>query len=278
MTHHMTHPRPIVFASLLLASLVLATGCSDSKDDASVATPAFEADTSYLNDLDQGQSVDEPVVEDAPDEQIDSTAQDEEEKQYKDEEREWTAERKSKSILGKSRDKARDLATQIQDSTQPSNGIAVTYADEEYAQAGGFAWDMPEDWQMAVPSNGRFAEMYIQNQLGNASVAFTKETSSPTQVRRLLESSITDTFSSRTKARTSTKVVRGFTVTIFDLKGTYIDPSAKGMTNGSPFYAIHAVVIELPTTKVLIKLFGPQDTVEQNIGKFDAMIEKMYEK
>lgn len=271
------HPRSIECTSLLLASLILVSGCSDSKDD-SVATPAFEADTSYLDDLDQGQSADEPVVEDAPDEPVEPTPQDDEEKQYTDEDREWTAERKSKSILGKSRDKARNLATQIQDSTQPDNGIAVTYADEEYAQAAGFAWDMHEDWQMAVPSNGRFAEMYIQNQLGNASIAFTKETNSPTQLRRSLESSITDTFSSRTKARTTTKVVRGFTVTIYDLKGTFIDPSAKGMTNGSPFYAIHAAVIELPTTNVLIKLFGPQDTVEQNIGKFDAMIEKMYEK
>ena len=273
----MTQPR-LTTASLLFTSLVLITGCSDSGNDTPPPTPAFEADTSYLDDLAEDKGISEPqAVEpvndaDEPVERID------EEKDYTDEDREWTAERKSKSILGKSRDKAKDISNKIQNSTEPTNGIAITYEDEEYAQAGGFAWDMPEGWQMAVPSLNRFAEMFVENQLGNASVSFTKETSSPSQLKRLLESSITDTFSSRTKAKVSTKAVKGFTVTIYDLTGTYIDPSAKGTSNGSIFYAIHAAVIELPTTKVLVKLWGPQDTVEQNIGKFNAMIEKMYEK
>ena len=273
----MTYKRSIGLFALSLSSLMLLSGCSDSDESKSVATPAFEADTSYLDDLPRAQKLEEPTIADEPEEQSEP-APVEEEKEYKDEDREWTAERTSKSILGKSRDKAKTLGTQLQDSTQPANGLAVTYYDEEYAQAAGFAWDMDEDWQMAVPSNGRFAEMYIQNQLGNASVSFTKETSSASQIRRSLESSITDIFTGRSKARTSTKEVMGHTVTTMDLSGTYIDPSAKGSSNGSPFYMIHAVVVELPTTKVLIKLWGPEDTVKLNIAKFDQMIENMYER
>ncbi|MGV6813629.1 MAG: hypothetical protein ACWA5W_01315 [Phycisphaerales bacterium] len=272
-------PRSLITLSFLaVASASMLGGCSDSNDNAPPATPAFEADTSYLDDL----AIDQPAAE--PEVVVDDVVQDEpvedveQPKEYLDEDREWTPENKSKSIFGRARDKAKNLADQLQDSTTPANGVAITYADEEYAQAAGFAWDMPEDWQMAVPAAGRFAEMYIQNPLGNASVAFTKETQSPNQIKRALQSSITDIMTGRSKAKVSTKTVMGHAVTIFDLTGTYIDPGAKGTSNGSPFYAIHAAVVELPTTKVLIKLWGPEDTVNQNKGKFDAMIEKMYEK
>ncbi len=262
-------------ALLMGSSLLILTGCSDNDDSNKPATPAFEADTSYLDDL----ATNEPEIEEPEIDQEEPEPSDlEEEKEYKDEDRDWTAENKSKSILGRSRDRAKDIADKLQNSTSPDNGVAITYEDEEYAQAAGFAWDMPEDWQMAVPSSGRFAEMHLRHPLGNASVSFTKETQSVNQIKRALQSSITDIMTGRSKAKVSTKTIMGHTVTIFDLSGTYIDPSAKGTSNGSPFYAIHAAVVELPTTKVLIKLWGPEDTVNQNKGKFDAMIEKMYEK
>lgn len=252
--------------------------CSDSSSDVGVATPEFEADTSYLDGLAQDQGIETQEIENESTQAVDPVNEPEPEKLYTDEEREWTEEDGSKSILGRSRDRAKDLRDQIQGSTEPDEGLAITQYDEEYAQAAGFAWDMPEDWRMAVPGAGRFAEMYIQNPLGNASVVFTKETNSISQIKRSLQSTITDTFSGRTTVKTSTKVVFGHNVTVFDLEGTYLDPGAKGTSNGNPFYAIHAVVIELPTTRVLIKLWGPQDTVSRSLGKFDAMIEKMYER
>ena len=274
----MTNPRSTVVLPVI-ASLLFGAGCSESSNDTPPPTPAFEADTSYLDGLADDQGIETPSVVDEPTIAVtDQEPEPEPEKLYLDEEREWTAEKGSKSILGKSRDRAIDLGSQLQNSTKPENGLAITYADEEYAQAAGFAWDMREDWRMAVPSFGRFAEMFIESPLGNASISFTKETDSPAQVRRRLEATITDTFSGRSKAQTSTKTVMGFPVTAMDLSGTFIDPGAKGSSNGAPFYRIHAVVIELPTTKVLIKLWGPSDTVEQNIGKFDAMIDAMYER
>ena len=130
---------------------------------------------------------------------------------------------------------------------------------------------------MAVPSAGNFGEMFIKHPLGNASVVFEKTEWNSSQTKRELQKYITDMFGS-SDARTSGKTVNGFSVTIFDLEGTYIDPSGKGGRNESPFYAIHAALIELPTTKVLIRMWGPQDTVNQNKAKFDKMIENMYEK
>lgn len=277
MTHTQTSLNLAVIAALSL------TGCggSDADKSAAQATPEFEADTSYLDDLakEQGIETDQPAQQDAPPAQIDQTELTQEpEKAYADEQREWVEEEGSKSLLGRSRDRAKNIRDRIQGSTEPEEGIANTSYDEEYAQVAGYAWDMPRDWRMAVPATGRFAEMYIQNPLGNASVVFTKETDSPTQIRRTLESTITDTFGGRGSTRTTTKAVKGFKVTLFDLEGTYIDPGGKGGRNENPFYAIHAAVIELPTTTVLVKMWGPQDTVNQSKALFDKMIDDMYER
>lgn len=270
-------PNRILISSVLCSLLALA-GCggSSSSSDSDPVTPDYEPDTSYLDGLAEDQGIDTSESEPEPVE-IDQTQVGADESEYTDEDREWVEEKGPKSILARSRDKARDVTQQLQGGTEPEEGIANTIYDEEYAQAAGFAWDMPETWRMAVPSAGHFAEMYIQHPLGNASVVFSKTDESIAQVKRALQANITDTFGS-SDTRTSTKTINGFTVTIFDLEGTYIDPSGKGGRNESPFYAIRAALIELPTTKVLIKMWGPQDTVKQNTGKFDAMIEKMYEK
>ena len=263
--------------SLSIATLLTLSACGGGSDssNADAVTPDYEPDTSYLDGLAEDQGIEkeqqmQPV-------EIDQTQIEEPEKSAEDEEREWVKEDGSKSIFGRSRDKGIDTANRLQDGTEPEEGIANTTYDEEYAQTAGHAWDMPEGWRMAVPSSGHFAEMYIQNPLGNASVVFSKTTESAAQTRRSLESYITDTFGSA-DTRTSTKTVMGYAVTIYDLEGTYIDPSGKGGRNESPFYAIHAALIELPTTKVLIRMWGPQDTVNQSKSKFDAMIEKMYER
>ena len=268
------HNYPVLCIPLAVTVLALA-GCGDSSSEKTAVAPDYEADTSYLDGLaeDKGIETSEPEPEPV---EIDQT-QVEAEKSYDDEEREWVAEEGSKSLLGRSRDKAKDIRERIQGGTEPDNGIANTSFDEEYAQAAGFAWDMPEGWRMAVPSADHFAEMFIQNPLGNASVVFSKTELSTTQARRELEKYITDTFGS-SGTSTSTKTIQGYNVTMFDLEGTYIDPSGKGGRNESPFYAIHAALIELPTTKVLIRMWGPQDTVNQNKGKFDGMLNKMYEK
>jgi hypothetical protein len=273
----MRHPR-ISTTTLSVTLLITLAGCGGSDSSSEAVTPDYEPDTSYLDDLAADKGIEtlepeEPVEID----QTEIATQQEPEETYKDEDREWTEEEGSKSLLGRSRDRARDMRDAIQGGTDPENGIANTTYDEEYAQAAGFAWNMPEDWRMAVPSANHFAEMFIQNPLGNASVVFEKTTKDSMQTKRDLQRYITDTFGS-SDAKTSNKTIMGFPVTIFELEGTYIDPSGKGGRNENPFYAIHAALIELPTTKVLIRMWGPQDTVNRNKAKFNTMIEKMYEK
>lgn len=274
----MTSPRNTTIL-LSISALIALCGCgggSDSDSQSAVA-PGYDADTSYLDDLAEEKGIDTSEPEPAQIDQTTITSEETADPEYADEDREWVKEDGAKSIFGKSRDKAKDTRDKILGGTEPENGIANTTYDEEYAQAAGFAWDMPEDWRMAVPSAGHFAEMFIQNPLGNASIVFEKTELNASQTHRELKSYITDTFGS-SSPKTTTKMVMGHQVTIFDLEGTYIDPSGKGGRNESPFYAIHAALVELPTTKVLIRMWGPQDTVRQNIAKFDAMIEKMYEK
>lgn len=274
----MKTPRTVV-STITVSALITLAGCGGGSDSGSenAVAPDYQADTSYLDDLAEDQGIDTSEPEAAEPIEIDQTqiaadpAND-----YEDEDREWVEEDGSKSLLGRARDRGKDIRDQIQGGTEPENGIANTTYDEEYAQAAGFAWDMPEDWRMAVPSAGRFGEMFIKHPLGNASVVFEKTEWNSSQTKRELQKYITDMFGS-SDARTSSKTVKGFSVTIFDLEGTYIDPSGKGGRNESPFYAIHAALIELPTTKVLIRMWGPQDTVNQNKAKFDKMIENMYE-
>ena len=273
----MRHPR--ISTTISITLLLTLSGCGGGSDSSAEAvTPDYEPDTSYLDDLAADKGIDTSKPEEPIEiNQTELAAEVEPEKTYADEEREWTEEEGSKSIFGRARDKARDQRNAIQGGTEPENGIANTTFDEEYAQAAGHAWDMPEGWRMAVPSGSHFAEMFIQNPLGNASVVFEKTDKNTNQTKRDLQRYITDTFGS-SDAKTSTKTVMNFPVTIFELEGTYIDPSGKGGRNESPFYAIRAALIELPTTKVLIRMWGPQDTIIRNAAKFDAMIEKMYEK
>lgn len=254
---------------LILAAVLVCIGCSDSSSDTSAA-PTNDIDTSYLDELEREQAPEIEEVAVDEDEPIEIT-----QNAPSEEERQWEAEQGSRSTLGKTRDRAKDITNRIKDGTSPDNGIAFTSSDEEYANASGYRWDMPEDWRMAVPSSGRFAEMYINHPLGNASVAFSKEQGTVREITRSLQSMLVSDIGGRTNADTATKQILGHSVTILDLKGTYVDPSGKGGRNESPFYAIHAAIIELPDTRILIKMWGPEDTVAQSAGKFDTMIERM---
>ena len=270
-------PSPI-YAAVVLLSALFVVGCSDSSDSKPAESAAGEpgADTSYLDQLaeEQGIKTQDEISErtDEHDPEMDDTQIDDAGSPDSGEEREWVKEEGSKSLLGRSRDKAKDLRDQIQGGTDPEEGIADTLSDEEYAASSGLRWEMPEDWRMAVPARGRFAEMYIKHALGNASVSFTKETGSVRDLIRTMQSEIIDPMGGRSRAQTSEKTVLGKTVTVVDLEGTYLDPGAKGGTNEQIFYAMHAAIFDLGDARILIKMWGPQDTIIQSIRAFDAMI------
>jgi hypothetical protein len=270
---------PILISSAAFLLTWSLAGCSKSPDPKVVESASAEptADTSYLDELaakqgietdqsDEGSAVHEPELGDA--ELSDAGEPDTEE------EREWERERESQSLYGRSRDKARDLRDEIQGGTKPGEGIAITLSDEEYASNSGLRWEMPEDWSMAVPYRGQFAQMYIKNALGNASVSFTEETGSVRDLVRTMQGQFVDSMGGRTRAKTVDKTIAGYPVQIVDLDGTYIDPGAKGGSNEQIFYAMHAAIFDLGDSRILIQMWGPQDTVNQSTRLFDSMIDQ----
>lgn len=241
---------------VLLSSFALLLGACDEtptpKPRPAASTP--EADTS------------------AADELTEERAQDSDGTSSGGEEREWVEEEGSKSLLGRSRDKARDLANEIQGGTAPEEGLAVTIEEDEYASASGIRWDMPGDWRMAVPAQGRFAEMLIQNPLGNASVSFSRETKTVRDLTRQLEAEIVDPMGGRSRARTTNETILGHPVTFAELTGTYLDPGSKGSANERVFYAMRAAIYDLGEERVLVKMWGPESTIERAARDFETMI------
>lgn len=257
------------------------SGCSDSSSSTAKTEPTStpEADTSYLDDLasQQGLETESESSATQPDvtEIVNSSQSGElapDDQENTDEDREWVAERESQSLFGRSRDKGIDIANQLQGGTASGLGLADTFSDEDYAASSGLRWEMPEAWRMAVPARGRFAEMYIANPLGNASVSFSKETSSVRDLTRRMQGQMISPTGGRARATTTDQTTQGYEVQIVELEGTYLDAGAKGGTNEQIFYAIHAAVFDLGDHRILIKLWGPQDTVNQSTRLFDAML------
>lgn len=189
-------------------------------------------------------------------------------------EREWVKEREAQSVLGRTHERGQDIRDRMRGGAAPAGGIASTTEEDEYAAASGLRWEMPEGWRMAVPVGERFAEMFIESPLGGASVAFTRETSGVREIVRALEGRMVDPSGGRAGARTRRTTVLGNPVTIVDLEGTYLDPGAKGGRNERIFYAMHAAVFDLGDERVLITMWGPEDTVGLATPAFDAMIER----
>lgn len=275
----MSHRIAAVCASSLVALLL--AGCSDSSSPKKDVVPDSGYGTDSLDALTPAGSKDtartpEPIPEPESVE-IDQSAPDDTARTDEDPEREWVKERESRSLLGKSRDKAKTLRNDIQGGTDaPENGFAATTYEEEWVGAAGCRWDMPEDWKMAIPGSGRFGEMYIQSPLGAASVAFTKETDRVEDLQERVASMLVDMIGSRVKPRTETFDVDGVAVRTLALEGTYIDPSGKGGGNEKPFYAVRAAIVDLGEQRVLIVMWGPEDSVKNNQGKFEAMVRGMH--
>ena len=148
----------------------------------------------------------------------------------------------------------------------------MTLEEDEYASASGIRWDMPADWRMAVPAQGRFAEMLIQNPLGNASVSFTTESKTVRDLTRQLEAEIVDPMGGRSRARTTNETILGHPVTFAELTGTYLDPGSKGSANERVFYAMRAAIYDLGDERVLVKMWGPESTIERAARDFETMI------
>lgn len=256
----------------LALGLGLLCGCSDSSNDQRSEIPQQNFSNEGLDALaPEGEPAPatnpetEPVVIDQATPSAEPT----------EEERTWERERQSQSTYGRSRDRVQTLTNRMQDGTEAEDGLADVLPGEEWVGTGGVRWDMPADWRMAVPASGRIGQMLVPSPLGAASVAFTRESSTVQELERRVGSMLVSMTGGRITPRSETFDVLGRSVTTLDMEGSLIDPSAKGGSGETPFQAVRAAVIDLGEDRVLIVLWGPEDTVTNNEGKFEAMIRGM---
>ena len=262
---------PVVLS--LALGLGLLAACSDSSEPEPIQQHEFSPDSLDSLAPPPGQEADrsddpEPTV-------IDQSAPASE---PTEEEREWQRERESQTNYGRTRDRVRSLTNQMQDGTEAEDGLAATLPEEEWVGTGGVRWDMPDGWRMAVPSDGRLGQMHIPSQLGAASVAFTRETGSVAELERRVAGMMVSMTGGRVTPRAETQEILGRPVRTLALEGSLIDPSAKGGTGETPFQAVRAAIVDLGEARALIVMWGPEDTVRNNEGKFGSMINGMSER
>jgi hypothetical protein len=266
-------PTRFIVAPACLLTLTALTACSDSADD---AAPAVQSNysTDSLDSLAPAQSEPEPQPETAPT-VIDQSAPASE---PTEEEREWVRERESQSNYGRTRDRVKTLTNRLQDGTEADDGLADVTSEEEWAGTGGLRWDMPADWRMAVPADGRFGQMLVPSPLGAASVAFTRESATVAELERRVGSMIVSLTGGRVSPRTDSFETLGRSVKTLAMEGTLLDPTAKGGTGETPFAAVRAAIVDLGDARALIVLWGPEDTVRNNEAKFESMVRNVSER
>lgn len=271
-------PLIVVSAGLVFGGTAASLGgCSDSSSSGSKdVVPDSGFGTDGLDSLGSGTTPEpEPIKEEPV--VIDQGGDADEEPI--DEERDWERERESQSLLGRSRDKAKTLRNSIQGGTdEPENGLAVTRPDEEWVGTSGWAWDMPDGWQIAIPGAGRFGEMYIASDFGAATVTFENDRSSVSQLERRVGSMVVDLIGSKVTPKVSSLDVNGVAIKMLSLEGTYIDPSGKGGRNEKPFYAVRGAIVDFGDSRAVIVLLGPEQSVINHTAKFEKMIKGMYER
>lgn len=257
------HPPIALLAALLLAL----PACSDS-DGTGAQVPQKNFSTDSLDAL----APDEPPPPPRQDPEPTVIDQSAPAPTPTEEERRWERERQSQSTYGRSRDRVKTLTNRMQDGAEAEEGLAAVSPEDEWVGAGGIRWDMPEDWRMAVPAGSRFGQMLVPSPFGAASVVFTRESATVADLERRVGAMLVSLTGGKVSPRTDSFEAAGRTVRTLAAEGSLIDPSAKGGSGETPFQAVRAGIIDLGDARVLILMWGPEDTVRNNEGKFEAML------
>lgn len=256
-----------------LAVPLLLAACSDSSDDGAPIVPQQNFSSEGLDALAPDDA--DPAPQPAPEPRVIDQATPPGEPT--DDERTWEQERQSQSGMGKARDTVRTLTNRMQDGVEAQDGLAATTPDEEWVGTGGVRWDMPADWRMAMPGQGRFGQMQVPSPLGAAAVAFTRESASVAELERQATAMLVSMTGGRVTPRTESFEVAGRPVRTLAMEGSLVDPTAKGGAGETPFQAVRAAIVDLGDARALIVLWGPEDTVRNNEAKFNAMVRGMRE-
>lgn len=265
-------PFRITAALSMVLTLGALPACSDSSDNGADQVPKSNFSSDSLDSLTPAQAEPEPEAEPVVIDQSAPAAEPTEE------ERDWVRERQSQSNYGRTRDRVKTLTNRLQDGTQAEDGLADVTPDEEWVGTGGFVWDMPTDWRIAIPAEGRFGQMLVPSQFGAASVAFTREGGTVAELERRVSSMIVSLTGGRVTPRTESFEVHGHGVKTLAMEGSLLDPTAKGGSGEAPFSAVRAAIVDLGDARALIVMWGPEDTVRNNEAKFGSMVRNMTER
>jgi len=266
--------RRLTLVALALPVLVLpACGSKDPSPDA-----GYVPQNSYIDDLDKKDeraAAATPAPEPEPEPAAAPEPAPEPPAETPDEapERELTAQRKSRSIYGKTRDMARDLRPGLQGAATPTGDIALTTDQDMWIEVGNLHWDAPLDWQLVIPGDPSIkGELHVPSPLGDAQILFREDPRPANAIVRDVGVRVVDDIAEPIRPTDRKSQIAGHTVHRFSMSGTVVPPTG----NDLPFWKVHAVVVERPEHPCVVILFmGPSQTVEQNEPRWDAMIEGM---
>ncbi|MEQ8769447.1 MAG: hypothetical protein RIB60_02940 [Phycisphaerales bacterium] len=266
-----TRPTPALLALLAGLGLVL-PACSE--DEPETTRPPL--DSSYLESLEEDAEPAERPARPAEPEPADARGDDADPPAESGEERELRAQNESRSSFGKTRDMARDTRNQLSGGATTDSRLAQTGYDEHWIEVRNFHWDVPEAWTLAIPSDPQVkGELVIQSPLGNASALFYEVAGDARNALRQVAATMFDDLGSPQRPRPAEEQIAGVTVHRVSTSGTYTDPADR-TAREQPFWALRAIAIEIDERTTLVAtLRGPEQTVQQNDARWDAMIEGM---
>ena len=174
---------------------------------------------------------------------------------------------------------ARDVRNALSGGAASGGAVAETSPDEHYVRVDQLAWDVPEDWQIIIPSDEAIrGEIRIGSKLGNASAVFSEADTSVAAVLRRWSGQVLDFVGDPVRLRPTKQQIAGYTVHVVSASGTMVVPDESGVQREHPFWALRGAVIERPGEELVVAiLFGPEDTVRMADAQWTEMIERMYE-
>lgn len=249
---------------------VALVGCGESESASSAQSNTW--DTSYLDDLEKSSKPAPRPIEEEP-EKIAAAPQPETELDDPPE-RDFEAQRTSKSSLGITRDMAKDLRNDLQGGTTSGGVIAETFGDDHYVNVGYLRWDLPDDWLVIIPGTDAVkAEILIKSAFGNMSAVFIESPLSPSRAISQIADRVLDQIGSAVRPRKISTTIAGLAVTTFEMEGTYLEGPPRGPFTEKIFYAVRGITVERPGKPLVVAwLYGTENGIQANQALWDQMI------
>ncbi|MFI4896736.1 MAG: hypothetical protein ACIARR_02805 [Phycisphaerales bacterium JB059] len=181
-----------------------------------------------------------------------------------------------KSMYGKSAAMGRDLRDKIEQRDAATQGLADQIAGMESVEVEGLRWSVPEGWVAVEPANPmRKAELRVAHPLGESVVTFSSAGGDVRSNLMRWGRQVLDDTGGPSRPRADVRDIAGLKVHVVEMTGTYLDGPPAGAKTERPYFTLRGAVIEHPDQLVFVKMWGPQDAMDQHAGAWDLMINGM---